>query len=313
MKRIIEPINSNLLQKELTSQMFLRKTNRAGNELYIVDAHSSPLVMREIGRLREIAFRSCGGGTGKSTDIDAYDLMSNPYRQLIVWNPLERCILGGYRFLFGKNAEIDKKGQPRLATSHLFHFSRKFTKEFLPYTIELGRSFVSVEHQATQDIRKSIYVLDNLWDGLISLISTDSSMKYFFGKVTMYPSYNRNARNLILYFMKNVFPDSDNLIQSRYPIEPSIDIDKMKELFHHSNLEDNIRALHKEVRSYGVNIPPLFNAYMDLTPCMRSFGTALNHSFGNVEETAILIAESDILEEKKKRHLEMKINVSCEQ
>ncbi len=305
MERIIEPISSLLLQKELNSLTFFRKANRAGNELHIIDAYSAPNVMSEIGRLREIAFRNCGGGTGKSVDIDEYDLMQNPYRQLIVWNSQEQCILGGYRFLYGKDAEIDKQGQPKLATSGLFHFSQKFMEDFLPHTIELGRSFVCVEHQVTQNARKSIYILDNLWDGLITLIAKDPSMKYFFGKVTMYPNYNRNARNLILHFMKKIFPDSDNLLQSRHPVETEINLYNINKLFQHSNLKDNIRMLHREVRSYGINIPPLFNAYMSLTPHMRSLGTAINREFGNVEETAILIAESDILEEKKKRHLEI--------
>jgi len=305
MENIIRPVNLLLLQKELTQQTFLRKANRGGNELYVTDAHSAPNIMREIGRLREIAFRKCGGGTGKSADIDEFDLMDNPYKQLVVWNPQEHCILGGYRFQYGKGTKVDKQEQPSLATSHLFHFSQKFIKDYLPQTIELGRSFVCVEHQATKDVRKSIYVLDNLWDGLFTLMAQDTSLKYFFGKVTMYQNYNRNARSTILHFLRKMFPDTDNLIQSKCPVEIDIDSRKMDELFWYDNLKDNVRALNNEIRSFGVNIPPLFNAYMNLTPRMRSFGTAINSGFGNVEETAILIAEQDITEDKKKRHLEL--------
>jgi len=305
MKNVIKPINSHLLQKELTQQNFLRKANRGGNELYVTDAHCAPNIMREIGRLREIAFRKCGGGTGKSADIDEFDLMDNPYKQLVVWNPQEHRILGGYRFQYGKDVKMDKQEQPSLVTSHLFHFSQKFTKDYLPQTIELGRSFVCVEHQATKDVRKSIYVLDNLWDGLLTLMAQDTSLKYFFGKVTMYQNYNRNARNTILYFLRKMFPDTDNLIQSKYPVEIDVDSHKMDELFRYDNLKDNMKALYGEVRSFGVNIPPLFNAYMNLTPRMHSFGTAINSGFGNVEETAILIAEQDITEDKKKHHLEL--------
>lgn len=305
MGKIINPINKKLLQKELNAQTFFRKANRTGNELHIVDAFSAPNVMCEIGRLREIAFRNCGGGTGKSVDIDEYDLMQNPYRQLVVWNPQERSILGGYRFLYGKDAEIDEQGQPKLATSNLFHFSRKFVDDYLPHTIELGRSFVCTEHQATQNDRKSIFILDNLWDGLITLITKDPSMKYFFGKVTMYPNYNRNARNLILYFMKKVFPDTETLLHSRFPVEVESNQFNTNNLFQFYNLKENIKMLQQEVRSCGSNIPPLFSAYMKLTPNLRTLGIAVDYNFGNVEETAILVAESDIFEEKKKRHLEI--------
>ena len=163
MKPIIEPIDTNLIIAELTPERFLRKTNKCNNEIYIIDAHNEPNTMRELGRLREIAFRAAGGGTGKECDIDEFDVMPVPCRQLIVWNPAEKEIIGGYRFILGHDIAFDANGVPQIATSHMFHFSEHFLRDMLPVTIELGRSFVRLEYQSTKVGAKAIFALDNLW------------------------------------------------------------------------------------------------------------------------------------------------------
>jgi len=305
MQDIIQPIDRALLKAELTKDKLLRTTNKSQNEIYIITAHDSPQVMQEIGRLREIAFREYGGGTGASVDIDEYDTMEDAYRQLIVWSPEEEQILGGYRFLCGSDVRFDKKGKPILATAHLFDFSPQFIKEYLPYTVELGRSFVTLEFQATREgSKKGLFILDNLWDGLGALSVVDPTLKYFFGKVTMYNTYNTDARNMILYFLGLHFPDPERLITPVYPLQTNTNEDKMKELFHYDNFRENYRVLNQEVRKFDINVPPLVSAYMSLSPRMRVFGTAINHEFGEVEETGILIAIDEILEDKKKRHIE---------
>lgn len=304
MQDIIKPVDRALLKSELTKEKKLRSTNKSNNEIYIITAHDSPHVMQEIGRLREIAFRYYGGGTGFPVDIDEFDTMENAYRQLIVWSPEDEQILGGYRFLCGSDVRFDVSGKPMLATSHLFNFSEKFNKEFLPYTVELGRSFVTLEYQSTRAGAKGLFVLDNLWDGLGALSVVDPSLQYYFGKVTMYNTYNTEARNMILYFLGMHFPDADKLVTPIYPLKTGTDMEKMKELFRYDNFKDNYKVLNQEVRKFGINVPPLVNAYMSLSPKMRVFGTAINHEFGDVEETGILIAINEILEEKKKRHIE---------
>lgn len=304
MKKIIDPIDKSLLKKELTKDKLMRSTNKASNELYIFTHHDSPNLMLEVGRLREIAFRHYGGGTGKEADIDRYDTMETPYRQLIVWDPEDEEILGGYRFLCGTDVEFDKNGKPILATAHLLNFSQKFIDDYLPYTVELGRSFVSLEYQSTIRSRKGIFALDNLWDGLGALSVIDPTIKYFFGKVTMYGTYNKDARNMILYFMQKHFPDKEKLVTPIVPLETNTDIAKMQELFNGKTFKEDYKILNREVRALKLNIPPLINAYMSLSPTMRTFGTAINEEFGNVEETAILINEDQILEDKRIRHIE---------
>ena len=304
MEKIIDQVDKNLIKSELTVQKRVRTTNKANNEVYVFTAHDSPNLMREVGRLREIAFRAADGGTGLEADIDKYDTMDNPYRQLIVWDPENEEILGGYRFIFGNDVPLDENGKPMLATAHLLNFSEKFLKEYLPYTIELGRSFVSLEYQSTLMSRKGIFALDNLWDGLGALTIIDPTMKYYFGKVTMYGTYNKDARNMILYFLNKHFPDKDELVTAINPLETHTNIAKMQKLFVGKTFKDDYKILNKEVRELGYNIPPLINAYMGLSPSMRFFGTAINDEFGDVEESGILIEIDQILEEKRARHIE---------
>lgn len=304
MEKIIEPIAKSLIKSELTVQKRVRSTNKANNEIYVFTAHDSPNLMREVGRLREIAFRHYGGGTGLEADIDKYDTMEIPYRQLIVWDPENEEILGGYRFIYGSDVEFDEQGKPILATAHLLNFSQEFIHDYLPYTVELGRSFVSLEYQSTLLGRKGIFALDNLWDGLGALTVIDPEIKYFFGKVTMYGTYNKDARNMILYFLHKHFPDTQRMVTPIDPLVTGTDMTRMKHLFHGRNFKDDYKILNKEVRALGYNIPPLINAYMSLSPTMRFFGTAINDEFGQVEESGILIEIDQILEEKRARHIE---------
>ena len=155
MEEIIAPVSKELLKSELTEDKRLRSTNKSHNEIYVVTWQDSPNVVREIGRLREIAFRAGGGGTGLALDLDEFDTMDRPYKQLIVWNPDAEEIIGGYRYILPEDIQFDDKGQPILATSHMFHFSERFIKEYLPNTIELGRSFVTLEYQSTRAFSRS--------------------------------------------------------------------------------------------------------------------------------------------------------------
>ena len=304
MEEIIAPIDKELIKSELTEDRFLRDTNRAGNQIYVVDYQCAPNTVKEIGRLREIAFREAGGGTGKDMDIDEFDTCDNCYKQLIVWNPEAEEIIGGYRYLLGTDWDYDEKGQPILATSHMFHFSEKFIKDYAPWTIELGRSFVSLPYQSSRMGAKSLFALDNLWDGLGALTVIKPNVKYFFGKMTMYPSYIRKGRDMILYFLKKHFDDKEKLIIPMKPLEMDTDPKELENLFSGKSFKEDYKVLNGEIRKLGYNIPPLVNAYMSLSPTMKLFGTAINYGFGDVEETGILIAVDEILEEKRVRHID---------
>lgn len=303
MKKIIDPIDRQLIESELTPERLLRYTNKGNNMIYIVDAHNAPYTMQEIGRLREIAFRDAGGGTGKSCDIDEYDTMTPACQQLIVWNPDDREITGGYRFLLGENIKVSDAGIPRMATSHLFRFSERFVKEILPSTLELGRSFVALPFQSSKAGTKALYTLDNLWDGLGALTVIYPQIRYLFGKFTMYPSYGEYCRDLLLGFIHRYFPDPDGLAHPIKELLTNADSEEIQKLFTGDDFREDYRRLNHAVRETGRNIPPLVNAYIGLSGTMRNFGTAINHEFGDVEETGIFFKISDIFDIKKERHI----------
>ena len=303
MEKIIAPVPIKLLEQELIEDKFIRHTNYGNNMIYSVTCHDSPNIIQEIGRLREYTFRKAGGGTGKKIDIDQFDIADKPYYQLIVWDPQRKSILGGYRYILPNNMAKDKDENVVLATSRLFKYSENFKKDYLPFMIELGRSFVQPAYQSTQLSRKGIFALDNLWDGLGALTVDNPEVKYFFGKVTMYPDFNVEARNLILYFIEKHFGDKNNLLTLIEPLRINYNINEYNKIFNSEIYTDNYKILSQKVRALGENIPPLVNAYMNLSPTMRSFGTSINPYFGNVEETAIMITIKDMYKSKTSRHI----------
>ena len=303
MKPIISPIDRDLIHSELTEERYIRKTNYVDNKIYIVNHHNAPNVMLEIGRLREISFRGAGGGTGEAVDIDENDTCDVPYQQLIVWNEEDKEIIGGYRYILCRDTYMED-GSLNLSTAHLFDFSEKFVEQYVPKTIELGRSWVQPAYQPSLKNRKGLFSLDNLWDGLGSLIIMHPDIAYFFGKVTMYPSYNVEARDWLMAFMLYYFPDNDKLVTPIQPLKYQYDIQAIQDNFRGLEYKEAYKVLNQKIRQLGENIPPLINSYMSLSPTMHTFGTAVNDLFGNVEETGIMIAIADIYESKKHRHIE---------
>jgi hypothetical protein len=302
MKNIIDSVSVSLIENELKTIGKLRDTRKGGNEIYVLNGHNAPNTLREIGRLREVTFRAAGGGTGEELDLDHFDTDTVCYDQLIVWSPEDREIIGGYRFIMCDKV-VQKDGKPSLSTSHYFDFSNKFVSTILPQTIELGRSWVQPNFQPVVNPRKGLFALDNIWDGLGAIVRSYPSIRYFFGKVTMYPSYNKEARDFLLHFMNHYFPDNDSLMKPFFPIQLEMDYESVYKELKDLDFKEGFKVLNSFVRARNENIPPLVNIYMNLSPTMKTFGTAVNPDFGGVEETGILITLNDIYEEKKERHM----------
>jgi len=302
---IIPPVKKELLKAELSPDKFLRYSNNGDNLVYLVDYHSAPNVVREIGRLRELTFRAAGGGTGMALDLDENDTCDNCYKQLLTWNSEDEEIVAGYRLIKCAKA-IEPDGSLNLSTTHLFDFSEKFIQEYIPQTIELGRSFVQPKYQPALDNRKGIFSLDNLWDGLGAVVLLNPDVKFLFGKVTMYPHYNREARDLLLRFMNHYFPDNERLVWPKQgkALGYETAIGTIANPFKRLEYKEGYKELNSKIRANGENIPPLINTYMNLSPSMMTFGTALNDEFGEVEETGILIRLDDVYESKKHRHMD---------
>jgi len=302
MQNVIEPIDKKILATELSHDRFVRNANNGGNQIFVITHHDSPNVMKEIGRLREITFRMAGGGTGKEIDIDEFDIADAPYKQLIVWNPEEEEIVGGYRYIKCKDAPV-KNGIIQLATTELFEFSPLFISNYLPDTIELGRSFVQPKFQPSTENRKGLFSLDNLWDGLGAIVVDNPDIKHLFGKVTMYTHFNLMARDMILYFMNHYFPDKEKMVIPIHPLAIKNDMSEFEKQLNGLAYKEGHKILNQSVRALGENIPPLVNSYMNLSSTMKTFGTSINTHFGEVEETGIMVTIADIYETKKERHI----------
>ena len=305
MNTIIDPVPVELIKAELTKSKKLEDTNKGHNELYIVTWQDSPNVVTEIGRLRELTFREAGGSTGNAIDLDEYDKMEKPYKQLIVWDPDNEALIGGYRFLFGSDAMFDENGQPILASSHQFRFSQKFIDEYLPHVIELGRNFVAPEYQSSKAGAKSIFAFDNLWDGLVAIIMKHPDLLYFFGKITIYPSYDYITKDLIYHFLWKHYGDKDELVRpwDDQLIMPGSDPELMNLVVNKDELLEDYKLLKGAARMRGVNVPPNVTAYISITSEMLMFGTAVNHLMHNIEDTAVLIPFDEIYHDKKSRHI----------
>lgn len=304
MEKIIDPVDVRLLKAELTPDKKLCNTNKADNEIYVIDAFDSPNVLREVGRLREVSFRQAGGSSGLSLDLDEFDTMENPYKQIVIWDPEAEAIIGGYRYILGPDVKLGPDGQPLLATAHMFHFSDHFIKEYLPHVIELGRSFVTPDYQSSKAGAKAIFALDNLWDGIGAVMMQHPNIVYFFGKMTMYPSYDHSCRDLILHFLWKHFEDKDDLIRPIEPKMPDADTRLLDLILKDEDFKSDYRNLKDAVRRLGTTIPPLINTYMNSSPTMKMFGTAVNKEFSDVEETGILISFNEMYPEKRDRHKE---------
>ncbi len=303
MEKIIDPVSVDLLKSELTPDRKLCDTNKAGNEIYVIDGKNAPHVLQEIGRLREIAFRDSGGGTGMALDLDDFDTMEDhPYQQMIIWDPDASAIIGGYRFILGTDVRMQEDGQPYITSAHMFRYSEKFIEEYLPHTIELGRSFVTPEYQSSKAGAKAIFALDNLWDGLAAIALQHPGMMYYLGKMTIYPSYDQSCRELIQRFLWKHFPDTDELARPKHPVEISVDDRLLDLILRDDDYKADYRNLKDAVRRLGFNIPPLVNSYMNASPTMKMLGTGVNDEFFNAFDTGIMICFDEMYADKLDRH-----------
>ena len=298
MKPIIAPVETEILLHELEGHL-LRPSNKAGNLIYDITAHECPNVMREIGRLREISYRAGGGGTGKELDIDDQDIMPRPYHQLIVWDPDNNQIIGGYRYLFGHEAEI-RNGQPFITSAHLFHYSERFIRDYLPNTIEFGRAFVQPMYQKREMGVKALFALDNIWDGIGALLFNHPEMRYMIGKVTIYPGYNEQARELIYAYLDRYHKGEQGLIE---PYHPLLSQPLTHSPFEGEDKQENYHILQHAVREQGTVIPPIFTAYLNLTNDLQFFGNAINDEFSDVLESGIMVDLETVYPEKKERYI----------
>ena len=332
-EKILNPVPSDILEVELTKARFVKDTERGGNKVYVFSGKECPFLMIQIGILREMSFRNGGGGTGLRIDIDRWDefdptkipvdspyydldyfnalgpFTENGFKQLIVWDPENKEIVGGYRY--AKMDDFISKDREYIdsPTTEMFNYSRDFVRLYAPYMCELGRSFIQPKYQLRADYmppKKAMYALDNLFDGLGTLVVDHKDIQYFFGKVTMYKTYNRQARNMILYYLNKHFPDTHHLVTPKVDLIPpglKDEIDLLETIFIGNTEREDKKILIKSLRTIKETMPPLFNKYPEMSRKMKVFGNAINHHCGEVEETAIMIKIADIVEDYRRTYI----------
>ena len=309
MKEIIPPVDKNLIKAELKKTFFVRPTNKANNEIYDITAHDAPNTMREIARLREVSYRAAGGSKGDEMDIDDMDTMSVPYHQLIVWDPEHEQIIGGYRYLLLSNATTFDNGQPYITSAYLFRYSDRFIREYMPYTVELGRAFVQPDYQTREMGAKAIYALDNLWDGLGAIVHDNPQIHYLIGKVTIYPDYDPLSRDLLYAYLQRYCSYDQELFMPYQAVPISREAQqRADQLFEGERPTDNFHILQKAIRAQGTIVPPMFSAYLNLTPKLQYFGTSKEPTFSNVYDSGIMIELKDIYQDKIDRYIGPYIN-----
>lgn len=309
MKKIIDPINPGLMKQELSEDRFFCRAAHGNAVVYLIDNQTAPNVMKEIGRLREMAFRQGGGGTGEPLDLDRFDLDPSlgGYKQIVLWDPEREAIIGGYRFVCCRNCKMDADGQPIMPSSHLFTFSQRFLKREFRNTIELSRSFISTEYQSTGDgLRQSVFALDNLLDA-ISRLPHMLHIRYYFGKMTIYRSYPQQGLDLLQYFLHKYFPPKGNEPWVRakqlipIPTEGSMD-----DIFNGGNFASDYPILKDCLKKLDARIPPMVNTYMNLSSTMQYFGGGYNDEFGDVIECGAIIRHQDIVKERFKKVFDLR-------
>lgn len=230
------------LFKELNEGKKLRVLND-GKILFLYQYQKggySP-VIAELGRLRELTYRSIGAGTRNRRDNDIYD---NEYYHIILWDPDELEIVGAYR-LMPAGVQIERKGIEGLYSNSIFNYQQEFIPK-INECIEIGRGFIQNKYQRTG-------ALDALWKGIFSFVINYPQCKYFLGVLSIPQSYPEYACKLIVHFFNVYFYDSDNVCVS--PNYYSVNDEDITRVFSGGCFEDDWQVLNKKLCELGCELP----------------------------------------------------------
>lgn len=250
-KTIAHPQDRRALKQELKQAELLGET-ADGKKIYLFDYHPDSVVMQEIGRLREIAFRTVGEGTGEKRDLDRYDQY---YRHLILWDEDDLEIAGAYRI--GEGRLRMQKADYRLYSESLFSYSEQMDSIF-EQGIELGRSFVQPRYWGKRS-------LDYLWYGIGAYLRRHPDVRYLFGPVSLSNSYPKRARDLLVWFYRHYFADTAWLARSRSPYPLDSDAEAtIRQLFSGDDYREDFSRLREQLDFLGVSVPTLYKQYSEL-------------------------------------------------
>ncbi|TVR51188.1 MAG: GNAT family N-acetyltransferase [Spirochaetaceae bacterium] len=269
-----------------------------GAEVYLFRAADAPAIMDEIGRIREVEYRKIGAGRNVERDIDHFDTDPDGYAQLVAWDPENAEIVGMYRFILGRT--VAHHGDlSALRTSTIFEFADEFVTEYLPRSIELGRSVVN------SSAKRAILGLFVVWAGLGALVNEYPWLRYLFGNVSIYADWPQAARDALLRFLDRRHRGPVNLLRARprfryKPSPPRSDTPVRAEL----SYDADYQALTDELGGFGLTVPPILISYMRAADRVETYDTALDPDFGAAYETAIVVDVESVNDKTRNRFLD---------
>lgn len=290
---LIDPVPPEALEEELGKDKLILSFR--GVEVYALAGEEAPRTMREIGRIREREFRAVGAGRDVETDLDDLDFGLGAYRQLIAWDPEQRELVGAYRYLLCADASGDPS-LARMRTARLFDFSPAFVRDYLPYAVELGRSVVN------REAKRAIMGLYTVWSGLGALMKEYADLRYFFGNFSVYSSYPRRARELLLRFLELNYGERIGLLRPKAGLE--WEYERAGAFPFVGDKSADHSALVAEFSALGQSVPPILLSYLGATDDLRYLGTARDADFGGALECAILVPFATVNEKARSRFID---------
>ena len=289
---IARPQKRQDLISELKSSQLIGETND-GKKIYLYDYSDDSIVLKELGRLRELSFRKVGEGINKKRDTDKYDIY---YQHIILWDDNDLEIVGSYRignadFIF---RNIGVKG---FYSNTLF----KYTEELNPYlkdSIELGRSFVQPKYWGTR-------ALDYLWYGIGSYLKNNPNIKYMFGPVSMSSTFPIIAKDLMIFYYSHYFKNSKQLVIPKLSYQYSNSVNEIKEQFILNDRKKDFKFLKSTLSTMGVSVPTLYKQYSDITEegGVKFLGFNVDKEFSDCIDGFILVNVEKIKDAPRKRYI----------
>lgn len=226
---------------------------RDGRQIILLDADPDCPALREIGRLRELSFRRVGEGTGLRRDLDAFDAW---FRHIVLWDANALEIVGAYRL--GEAGRIlPARGLEGLYSSTLFEYGPA-ASSFLPYALELGRSFVVPRHWGSRS-------LDYLWQGIGAYLRRHPQVRHLIGPVSLSASLPEEARVWIVAYHQRYFGDREGLARARNPFQPRAEHRRRAaQAFAGHDAESAAVLLRQRLQALGTSLPVLYRQYLDL-------------------------------------------------
>lgn len=261
-----------------------------GKLIYLYQHQGSSPVMREIGRLREIAFRAVGEGSNKRRDIDHYD---SHYYQLILWDQNDLEIVGAYRF--GDAKKLSQGGNtPGLYSSSLFDYSKDM-QSYFDQGLELGRSFVQPRYWGKRS-------LDYLWYGIGAFLQRHPQYRYLFGPVTISDALPNNAKNLLISFYQLYFSSSIDLAQSKQPYSVPYGTEHV---YAGDDYKKDFSTLKHLLANMGVAVPTLYKQYSEVCEPggVKFLNFNIDPDFNDCIDGLVLVDLHQLTEKKRRRYM----------